>query len=105
MARSPLLLIDDSMGNLNMLERMLEWAGYLDVHKCQSAKQGLEEFERIQPFLIILDLNMPGMDGYEFLRRMREGSPKNSFLPVLVFTGDLSKEARTHALDLGPPTF
>ncbi len=105
MAHSPILLIDDHLANLNLLERMLEWAGYLSVHKCQSAKLGLEKLEEIQPFLIILDLSMPGMDGYEFLGRIQTSPPSKSFLPILVFTSDLSKEAKTRALDLGASDF
>jgi len=105
MARSPILLIDDSLSNLNLLERILEWAGYLNVHKVQSAKLGLETLEDVRPFLIILDLSMPGMDGYEFLKRVQENPPSSTLLPVLVFTSDLSKEAKTRALQLGASDF
>jgi putative two-component system response regulator len=105
MARSPILLIDDNADNLNLLERILEWAGYLNVHKCQSAPQGLQKISLIQPFLIILDLSMPGMDGYEFLKRIQENPPTNSLLPILVFTSDLTKEAKTRALQLGASDF
>lgn len=105
MARSPLLLIDDSVENLKVLERMLEWAGYANVHSCTGAKQGLDALGVFHPELIILDLMMPVMDGYEFLKRIREDSPHGGFLPILVFTADLSSEARTKALDLGAADF
>jgi len=105
MARSPLLLIDDNADNLQVLESMLEWAGYENVIGCTSALQGLTALSRINPDLVILDLMMPGMDGYEFLIRVAEDSHLRPFLPVLVFTADLSASAKTRALALGASDF
>lgn len=105
MARSPLLLIDDNVENLKLLERLLEWAGYANVRCCTSALEGLAAIDAFKPDLIILDLRMPEVDGYEFLRRVREDAAVGTFIPILVFTADLTSEARTQALELGAADF
>ena len=104
-AQSPLLLIDDDVKNLILLQRMLGWAGYANLHSCTSGAEGLEAIASLNPDVVILDLNMPGMDGYECLAAIRTNAPSNSFLPVLVFTADLSIESRMRALELGASDF
>src|ERR1022692_734424 len=97
LARSPVLLIDDNIENLKLLERMLDWAGYANIQCATSAKEGLGALSSYNPDLIILDLMMPVMDGYAFLERVRDQSLLRSFVPILVFTGDPSPEAKTRA--------
>jgi putative two-component system response regulator len=105
MARSPLLLIDDNLANLDLLERILEWAGFLNVRSCTNAMAGLEALASWNPHLVILDLKMPGMTGFEFFRQVREEMPHHSFLPILVYTADLTPEAKIQALQLGASDF
>lgn len=57
------------------------------------------------PDLILLDLMMPNMDGYETMTRIREGAGQRVFLPILVLTADLTDEARTRALANGATDF
>lgn len=105
LAQCPLLLIDDNAENLKLLNRVLEWAGYTNICSTTSAKEGLELIPILHPDLVILDLLMPEMDGYEFLRSCQEGSALGGFLPILVFTADLSPEAKNRALELGASDF
>ena len=105
MARSPLLLIDDSRDNLKLLEAMLDWAGFTEMRSCTRAKDALELLGSYDPHAIILDLRMPEMDGYEFLRQFKQQRPPSSFLPILVYTADLSSEAKIKALELGASDF
>lgn len=105
MARSPLLLIDDNLDNLGLLERTLEWGGFVNVRSCQSAKEGLAVLSTFDPHLIILDLMMPGMNGYEFLETVFRDASPGTYLPVLVFTADLTPEAKIKCLALGAADF
>ena len=105
MARSRLLLIDDNIENLKLLERMLEWAGFANVESRTNAQEALNNLTQLDPELIILDLMMPGLDGYGFLKRVREDPSSRAFLPILVFTANLSSDARSRALDLGASDF
>lgn len=64
------LIVDDNAKNLQVLQRMLESRGYR-VLPAISGKLALRSLERIQPDLILLDINMPGMDGYETCERIK----------------------------------
>lgn len=101
---SPILLIDDNAENLTLLRRTLEWSGYSNIHSCQSGAAGMKALFEQQPHLVILDLRMPGMDGFEFIETVRSTS-EDWNLPILVFTADLSAEARNKALTLGASDF
>lgn len=102
---SPLLLIDDNNENLELLRKTLEWSGFQNVHCCRSAVDGLRAVADLDPHLIILDLRMPVMDGFEFLEAIQTREAKHGFLPILVFTADLTPAARTRALALGASDF
>lgn len=101
----PLLLIDDNVENLKLLEKILEWGGFTNVTACQGGEQGLESLKASRPHLIILDLMMPGFDGYKFLEVCRSEVADTAELPILVFTADLNPEARVRALKLGASDF
>jgi putative two-component system response regulator len=105
LAKRLIFLVDDGVENLTLLERMLEWAGYINVRSFRSAEVAFKALESSDPHLIILDLNMPGMDGYEFLKQVRNGNPDAHYLPILVFTADLTHEAKIRARELGVSDF
>ncbi len=105
MAESPLMLIDDNCGNLHLLSCVLQWAGFTNLRSYTCARSALNDLATFDPHLIILDLSMPGMNGYEFLHRVREAAPPNAFTPILVYTADLTPEARNRALELGASDF
>jgi signal transduction histidine kinase/DNA-binding response OmpR family regulator len=86
-----LLLVDDDEGSLEAMARLLEAAGWSTL----SARDGAEALgilERTLPAAIVLDLLMPEMDGFEFLRRLR-GDPRWRAVPVIVMTGKDPSEA------------
>jgi putative two-component system response regulator len=104
-AQTRLMAIDDNVENLRLLERVLEWAGFRNVRCFTSGQEGLDAITSFNPDLIILDLNMPKMNGYEFLKRVRQEFSTTCYLPVLVYTADLSMEAKIRALELGASDF
>ncbi len=65
-----ILLVDDNQDATLIMERMLQLKGYR-VHCCHSGQEALEATERLRPAVVILDLAMPGLDGYEVCRRLR----------------------------------
>ena len=77
-----ILIADNDEDLLNVLVRRLEGWGYC-CETARSGDEGLAVFEGGGVDLVITDLNMPGMDGVEFLRRVRELSDA----PVIVMTG------------------
>jgi putative two-component system response regulator len=102
---SKILIVDDNASNVLLVERLLEWAGYSNVKSATNGEAALALKQSYGPDLIILDLHMPGMDGYEVMRRMREGDQGELFLPILVFTADTTAEARQKALNVGASDF
>lgn len=101
---SRILVVDDHPTNVLVLERMLTWSGYVNIESTCSAVESVELFARYDPDLLILDLHMPNMSGYEVLEKVRqlEGA---EFVPVLVFTADMTRDARDRALELGASDF
>jgi CheY-like chemotaxis protein len=87
----PVLVVDDDLVALEIMRAMLVDLGYQP--RCESQGEvALAQVEHDPPAAIILDLLMPGMDGFEFLRRLR-GSSRGGDVPVLVWTGkDLAPE-------------
>lgn len=79
-----IMAVDDQADIINLLKRILVGAGYQFVG-CASGEECLEKLEKEKPDLILLDLMMPGMDGWHIYKRVREikKSQKVAFLTVL----------------------
>ena len=100
---SRILAIDDQAANLAVLKAMLEPAGYTDLLLSTDPEQGLELVIGAMPDVILLDLHMPRLDGFELLRRIR--ASRLDHPPIIVLTADVSSDARHRALDLGARDF
>ncbi|OGQ94704.1 MAG: two-component system response regulator [Deltaproteobacteria bacterium RIFOXYD12_FULL_57_12] len=77
-----ILLVDDEEGIHLLYREELEEEGY-EVHSALRGADALEKLKIISPDLVILDINMPDMNGIEVLRRMKEINPR---LPVILST-------------------
>ena len=99
-----ILVVDDTEMNLRLMRRILGGAGYSDVRTLSDGSEVLASFADFNPDLILLDLHMPGKDGFEVLKDLQPAM-NASYLPVLMLTGDLSPEAKRHALALGAKDF
>ncbi len=71
MGKKKILAVDDEPNILMSIEFILEMEGY-EVHTARDGDEALEVAERVQPDLILLDVNMPRKDGYEMCRILRE---------------------------------
>jgi putative two-component system response regulator len=98
-------IIDDDAANVALVERLLEWAGFSNSVCFTSGAAALEALDRMSPDLILLDLRMPDVDGYDLLRRIYDPASTHLSVPTLVFSGDGSKETRKRALELGASDF
>jgi len=96
------LVVDDDPDKAHLLEFALQMAGY-DVRIAWNGEEGLAAIESYQPDLIIADVMMPLVDGYELARRIR-ANPKTKFIPVILQTAgrhkaeDLRKGSEVGAL-------
>jgi diguanylate cyclase (GGDEF)-like protein len=78
------LIVDDDDDKLSLLEVALGMAGY-EVRTARDGEEGLNAVESFQPDLIISDIMMPGINGYELARRIRE-NPQTRFIPIILQT-------------------
>ena len=103
--QAKILIVDDEPASVRVMERMLEQAGYAQVYSTTQAREVVELYREIGPDLIILDLMMPEMDGFEVMERLQEVLPQRTYLPILVLTADVQEASRLRALLLGAKDF
>jgi EAL domain-containing protein (putative c-di-GMP-specific phosphodiesterase class I)/AmiR/NasT family two-component response regulator len=103
-ADARILLIDDESPNLSLLRNLLTRQGIRHIYELRDSRETLAWVAKVDPDLVLLDLHMPGVDGYEVLAQLRSWAA-GSYLPVLVLTGDTSNSAIEHALELGAHDF
>jgi len=97
-----ILTVDDTPQNLRLLDAVLTPRGYIVI----PATSGLEALEKVageRPDLILLDILMPGMDGYEVCRQLR-GDPDSRLLPIVMITASEDQE-KVKAIEAGADDF
>jgi putative two-component system response regulator len=99
-----ILVIDDEVMNLMVISQMLRRAGYKSIATLTDARELESHILQHPPDLVILDLHMPERDGFSVLEAL-QSQIHEEFLPVLVLSGDLTIEARRHALAHGARDF
>jgi two-component system OmpR family response regulator len=97
MAGETLLLVDDEENLRSMLDAALRHMGF-DVHPVASGREALEAVPKIRPDLIVLDVMLPDLDGFEVCRRLRS---EGSHVPVLFLTARDATEDKVRGLTLG----
>jgi adenylate cyclase len=103
MTDEPLVLaVDDLAANVRLLDAVLSPRGYR-VISAESGPEALQRVKERHPDLVLLDILMPGMDGYEVCRRLRE-DPATAFLPVVMITASGDQEKR-RAIEAGADDF
>ena len=101
-----ILIVDDSPWIIALAKQLLVVGGYEHVVTLSDSRTAVSEITSEKYDLVLLDLQMPYVDGYEILRKVaKRGRKPDSFVPILIFTSDSSKEARQQALDLGANDF
>ena len=97
------LLVDDDEAVREMVRVNLEFEGYL-VREAGSAEEGMAAIERAKPDLVLLDVMMPHVDGWEMLRRVQERYGVGA-IPVVMFSGKVDEQAQTEAATRGAQGF
>jgi signal transduction histidine kinase len=109
MAHAPrdctILMVDDEEMNPDLLEGILRGEGYHSLVRTTDARQAVPLFESCAPDLVLLDLHMPHLDGFQVLRQIRARTAEDDYLPVLVLTADITAESKERALSGGARDF
>ncbi len=100
-----ILIVDDEPRNVLLLERILEEAGFVAVHSAVDPLRTLPLCRELSPDLVILDLHMPSIDGFELIGQIRKGTRNERYLPILVLTADATERAKRRALAAGSNDF
>jgi chemosensory pili system protein ChpA (sensor histidine kinase/response regulator) len=98
-----ILVVDDSLTVRKITSRLLTRQGF----RVSTAKDGAEALEALQdelPALVLLDIEMPRMDGFEFTRHVRADA-RTRTLPIIMITSRTAEKHRLHAFELGVDTF
>jgi len=93
------LIIDDDKWIAMSTSMVLEAEGF-EVHSALSGPEGIEKVRRLKPGIVLLDIMMPGMDGWETLERLK-ADRLCSPIPVIVFTAREHREGPSKAVELG----
>lgn len=88
--QATLLYIEDNPSNIALMKHVLSAIGGLDLHIAETGPQGLALARDLQPDAIILDINLPGMNGYQVMERLA-AEPLTQGLPVLALSASASK--------------
>lgn len=94
-----ILIIDDDLDTLRLVGLMLQKQGY-QILAANNGAQGLQQASEHLPDLILLDVMMPGMDGYEVSRHLR-ASPPTAGIPILMFTAKAQLEDKVEGFEAG----
>ena len=100
---SRILVVDDQRANVEMMCGVLEARGY-EVLRAFDGAQAMEQVLSASPDLVVADILMPGMDGYELCRRLR-ADPVTALLPIVLVTSLDAQEERIKGLEVGADDF
>ena len=99
------LIIDDEEAYVRALEWLLRQAKFTNLRGLTESPKAIDVFQSFQPDLVLLDLNMPEVDGFAVLQQIRKLVPAGEFLPVLALTGYNAAETRSKAIAAGASDF
>lgn len=100
-----ILVIDDNLSNCEVVQELLVVGGYSYIDVLNDSRQAVDRIVKEAPDLVLLDLHMPHVTGYEVLAQLSQRMGPDAFIPILVFTADSTSSARKRALDLGANDF
>ncbi|MCQ9205273.1 MAG: response regulator [Omnitrophica bacterium] len=99
MRKRKILIIEDEQDLAEVNKYILQRAGY-EIFVACDGKEGIEKFEEIKPDLVLLDIALPKIDGFEVLRILRNNYPEQQ-VPIIVFTVSILINDSLRARKLG----
>ena len=102
---SRILIVDDEHTNVDQLEQLLQLKGFTNIKGTTDPRKVEGLLEDYKPDIILLDLQMPYIDGFEILELLGKECTESEFIPVIVLTADVTRESRERALSLGAGDF
>ncbi len=100
-----ILIVDDEPVNIALLEDLLQFSGYTQVVSTSDPRRVLALCQERRPDVILLDLNMPGLDGFGVMNQLSAEISLGECVPILVLTADIGLETKRRALSAGATDF
>ncbi|WP_439504675.1 response regulator [Sediminibacterium sp.] len=100
-----ILIVDDTLANIEVLENLLMMKGYSNVKSISDSTQALNTIREFKPALILLDLMMPQVSGFDIMEALKKESADFSLMRILVLTADITPESKKKALSGGASDF
>ncbi|MCP5418723.1 MAG: EAL domain-containing protein [Chromatiaceae bacterium] len=104
LANATIMMVDDEPITMEVVQTFLEDAGYEHFLLIEDSRLALDKILEHRPDILLLDLVMPHVSGFEILTRIRQ-HPKISYLPVIILTSSSEAETKLQALDKGATDF
>ena len=101
---SKILIVDDLKENVRLLNSLLKSAGYYDIYSTTDPREVLEIYQDTKPDLVLLDLNMPHLNGFQVMEQIMEVE-KDSYASIMILTAQADQEVRIKALEAGAQDF
>jgi two-component system, chemotaxis family, chemotaxis protein CheY len=106
LGRTKVLVVDDEYHTRKTIRALLLAMGCTRIHEASDGGSGLEAIRAVQPDVVLLDWEMPGIDGAEFVRRLRSDGPHpHSNAPIIMLTGQRERSRVLEAVRHGVHEF
>jgi CheY-like chemotaxis protein len=102
-AEYTIMIVDDDMTNRELLQTVFQRVGYAVIH-ASNGQQAIRLAESEQPSLVVCDVRMSGMDGYQVCAQIK-GNPATKHIPIVMLTAFETEEERQKALQAGADDF
>lgn len=100
-----LLIVDDEPANVLLLQRLLEQSGFTNIMTLTDSRKALDHFDTFVPDIILLDIQMPYLDGFDIMKGVADRLPADRYVPILVLTADATVATKRRALAAGANDF
>lgn len=100
-----ILIVDDTLANIEVLENLLMMKGYTNVKSLSDSTQAIATIFEFKPELILLDLMMPQVSGFDIMEILKKESDVFTLMRILVLTADITPESKKKALSGGASDF
>lgn len=100
-----ILIVDDQTANIEILENLLLIKGYSNIRSTSDSREVLHIIKDFNPDILLLDLMMPHLSGYDIMAQLKAEKESDRFMPILVLTADATPEAKKKALSEGASDF
>lgn len=91
------LIVDDEEVNVAVLVELLKNWDCFNVHSTTAPREAAQMYSQLQPDIILLDLMMPEMNGFEVMEQLKPLIPENDYMPILVLTADTTANTKRKA--------